>query len=315
MKRIVLALVLMVQVLAASGQTKVVFMPQWVPQAQFAGYYMALEKGYFAKEGLDVEIRHITRMGIDVPEDHLSSGEVQIVGMQFLRALLCQSEGFELVNILQVTQNTGLVCVSQEELTDFKQLDGKRVGRWLKGFSEICGIIEREEDFFIQWVPFKMGINLFVYGAVDAILSYSYSELIQLEQSRGFIPESHIFRFSNSENNFPEDGLYVTKEYFEKNRETVEAFARASMLGWNYARTHRDETVAVCRKYIKASGIKTNDSFQRLMLDAYLDLQTNSKTGVSDYAPIDREIFDKWANRMFECGYAGRVVNYEEMIR
>ena len=315
MKRILLTLTFLLCFLAADGQKKVVFMPQWIPQSQFAGYYLALEKGFYAEEGLDVEIRHITGLGTDVPEDHLVQDEVQIAGMQFLQALLYQAGGAELVNVLQVTQNTGLACVSQQEIASLHDLDGKRVGRWLKGYSEICRIIEREESIFFEWVPFKRGINLFIYGAVDATLCYTYSELLLLEQSRGRIPESHIYRFADSMIDFPEDGLYVTRSYYDKNKETVDAFVRASVKGWNYAREHRDEAVASCRKYLKAAGIKTNDSFQKLMLDAYLELQVNHNTGKADFAPISRETFESWAKRFYESGSSTRLVKYEEMER
>src|SRR5579884_1504380 len=90
----------------ARAMTKVSLVLKWVPQAQFAGYYVALKKGYYAKEGLDVTIQP---GGPDiVPEQVVESGQATF-GLDWLPSLLAQRDhGQDLVNIAQIFQTTGM---------------------------------------------------------------------------------------------------------------------------------------------------------------------------------------------------------------
>ena len=85
------------------GQKKIVFMPQWTPQAQFAGYYVAFEKGFYKEAGIDVEIRHIPLNSTESVSGYLLSGDVQIVGQQLIQSIISRSDGNDIVNVMQMT--------------------------------------------------------------------------------------------------------------------------------------------------------------------------------------------------------------------
>lgn len=294
---------------------KIVFVPQWTAQSQFAGYYVALEKGFYADEGLDVEITHIGTQSSENILSKLISGNAQIVGQQLLQAIIARADGRKIVNIMQLTQESGLCCAFHNPVSDPRQMDSLKVGRWKVGFSDFCDILESYNNIHVDWVPFLYGINLFIYGAVDATLCYSFSELIALELAIGKIPEDRILRFSNFGYECPEDGLYVTEEYYNKNKDAVDKFVRASKKGWDYARENRKEALEISMKYVGENNISTNTEHQRLMLDEYLKLQVNPSTGMPDYAPVAPDVFKNVVSALLNTGYIVKEVDYNDLIK
>lgn len=314
MKRTLTSILLFLCALSLNAQ-KLTFVPQWTAQAQFAGYYMALEKGYYAEEGLDVFINHLKANSSETSMDMLLNGKAEIVGQQLIQSVIARADGVKLVNVFQLTQESGLCCVSRTPISEPKDMDSLRVGRWKVGYADFCDMLEAYMGIRVNWVPFLNGINLFIYGAVDATLCYSYSELISLDLAIGNIPEDHIIRFSNFGYECPEDGLYVTEEYYRKNKETVDKFVKASKRGWDYVRGHREEALEVTYKFIEANRISTNREHQKRMLDEYLSLQINGHTGCTDYAPVREPVFRDIVGALLNTGYITSNVEYSDLIK
>lgn len=314
MRRLFFILLLCLSCVTLGAQKKITFVPQWTPQSQFAGYYMALEKGYYAEEGLDVEIRHRGVNSTVSSQEMLLDGRADIVGLQILQAMIARAHDIPIRNVFQLTQNNGLLCVSHTPVMSPLSLAGLKIGRWKSGFSEIGDIVQNSLDINVQWVPFiNNGVNLYVYGAVDATLCYSYSEFIQLRLAVGDIPDDHILRFSEWGYNYPEDGLYVLDSYYAKHSEEVDAFVRASKKGWDYVREHQDEALKLCQRYIDEAHVTTNDAQQRLMLEEYLRLQVNQLTGEADYSPCTDDVFDFMVGKLLKAGLIDRQITFDEL--
>lgn len=313
-RRAIISILILLCCIDLSAQ-KVTFIPQWTPQSQFAGYYLAKEKGYYSDEGLDVDIRHIGQNSSESLLDILKMGEAQIVGQQLIQSIISRSAGLPLVNILQLTEYSGLWCVSREPISDPSELNGKKVGKWKVGYSDFCEMLEVSRGIDIDWVPFLSGINLYVFGAVDAMLCYSYSEFIALKLALGDIPDDHILKFSDFGYECPEDGLYVMEDYYNSNRDTIDKFVRATKKGWEYARSHRAEALNVTMHYINAAHVVSNMAHQSMMLDTYLDMFVNPKTGVVDYAPVDKGTFDDIVRGLLMTGGVTNKVEYNELIK
>lgn len=294
---------------------KLTFMPQWTPQAQFAGFYMAQEMGFYAQEGLDVEIRHIKANSTESILTQLVSGKVQIAGQQLLQSIIARSDGQKILNVMQITQKSGLWCVSHTPVSKPEDLQGMKIGRWKAGYSEFCDILETYNNLHINWVPFINGINLYVYGAVDATLCYSFSEYIALQLAIGDIPDNQVLKFSDFGYECPEDGLYVTEEYYARNRDAVDKFVRASKRGWEYARTHKKQTLEVVMRICNENHIVTNRAMQERMLDNYISLQTNPSTGKIDFAPVTLPVYNDVTKALLETGYIVNKPEYKEVIR
>lgn len=295
--------------------TKVNFTPQWTPQAQFSGFYMAKEKGFFEEEGLDVSIDHIGINSTESITERLTSGKSQFVMQQFLQSVISRSNGVKLVNVLQITQHTGLMCIGQKPIDDVKDLDGLKVGRWRQGYSEICDMITQWQNIDIQWVPFVNGINLFLFGAVDATLCYSYSEFNRFLMALGEVPEENILRFPDMGIDGPEDGLYVLESYYDKNRETVEKFIRATKKGWEYVRGHQEEAVDLSLKICAENNVATNRIYEKMMLEEYLRLQEGAVPGEASFDKMKHETFDVLVNALESSGMIVNKPAYEEIVR
>lgn len=317
MKRVasILTLILSVSLSAVAQPVKVTFTPQWTPQAQFAGFYIAKDKGFFADEGLDVEIDHIGVNSNETVTDYVLSGRAQFFGQQLLPAVITVADGFPVVNVLQLTQKSGLWCVSRTPVSTPEDLDGMRISRWKSGYSEFCEMMEVSRGIMIDWVSLINGINLFLFGAVDAMLCYSYSEYVALQLALGDIPEENIIKFSEFGYDCPEDALFVTEDYYNENKDVVDAFVRASKKGWDYARKNREEAVNVTMRYAEASNVVTNRAHQRRMLDEYLRLQINPDTGYPDYAQVKPKTFSNMVEGLVNSGFIVREVEYNEIIR
>ena len=314
MKRLLLISLLLLSTLSLDAQ-KVRFMPQWTPQAQFAGYYMAQEKGYFEEEGLDVEIIHINPTTRKNTIAYLRAGDVDITMMQPCQAMAARDGGLELVNVLQTSQNCGLVCVSKSPLPDLKSLDGMRLGVWKSGYGEVARLAASDYSLNVQWVPFISPTTLYVKNAVDGVLAYTYHELIQLFLATGEMNEENVLHFSDFGYNYPEDGLYVMEKYLNRNSETVKKFCRAAMKGWNYVAQHQDEALKLVRRIINENNIQASEVLQKMMLEEVLRLQIDSRTGDRSFAPISRELYEEISAKALECGIIINEVPYDKLIR
>lgn len=301
--------------LLVSAQEKVKFMPAWTPQAQFAGYYVALENGFYADEGLDVIIEHIgvnsTKPGIQ----RMKEGEIDIITSHPIQGMISYDNGTPVCNVCQITQNTAMMLVSHEPVTSIQSLNHKKIGLWKTGFSEICEICCIANNLDVEWVPFINGIDLFISGAIDATVVMSYNEYNSLLESVGYIPEDHVIKFSDNGYDIPEDGLYVTTEYYLNHKATVDSFCNATKQGWLWCVEHPEEAIDIVMKYVTAAGVRTNRYHQKVMLDVMIDLLVNPDSGKIDFSPIREDKFKRLTDFMVSLNYISSPIDYKEFVR
>ena len=116
---------------AASGALKKVKLQlQWFTQAQFAGYFAAVDQGFYKKYGLDVDI---LEGGVDiVPQTVLAQGNADFAIAWVPKALQSREQGADITDIAQIFQRSGTLQVSfkDKNITDAAALKGKKVGNW-----------------------------------------------------------------------------------------------------------------------------------------------------------------------------------------
>lgn len=292
------------------------FMPQWIPQSQFAGFYLAADKGYFAEEGLDIRFLHLTENNSEDTTRAAETGRADIVGCLLENAVEAREHGLHLVNIMQVLQQgSGLACVSRKPLRTAEDLNGMRVA-WWKSLNLVYPlVIRRERAPETEWIEAVNGNNLFIYKAVDAVLVYTYSELPRLRLSMGDIPPENVLDFAADGWNIPGDGIYVTEAFYAAHRNELQAFVRAAKRGWAYARKHPEEALDATEHYRREAHLATNRMFQRMMLEEYLRLQVNPSTRRADFAPPTREQFEQCVRVLQRMGLLQTQVRYEEVFR
>ena len=289
---------------------KITFVPQWSPQSQFAGYYAALEKGYYADAGLDVSIVHPTKSYGSM--NMLKDGAADMITCELIQAMMATDGDAGLVNLLQTTQHSTLVLLSRlKGISQMSQLAGCRIGTWKVGFSEIPHMIDKEEKLGIEWVKCINPINLYISGAIDATLVKSYNEEILFSMS-GIVPES-VIMFSDLGFDYPEDGLYVTEEFFNRYPRQCRLFAEASRKGWEWVRNNRKEALEIVMKYVKVENVPTNIYNQKWMLEAILEVQKDEKGGEPSYI-LDADDFNRLNELLLKYDYISKPVSYERFI-
>lgn len=295
---------------AIYAQEKLIFTPQWSAQAQFAGYYVAQEKGFYKQAGINVEIIHpsVTQSAMS----RIRNKESHATTLQLVQAMDIIDNGIPLVNILQTSMNNALVIASRRNKNPLTQ-KGDKVGIWNAGFGQIAICMSIKEGLDYQWIPYASNINLFVSGAIDATLAMSYNEYYQLIQA-GFIPtKDNVYRFCDHGYNVQEDGVYMTREYYMKHREQARRFAAASRKGWEWAATHPEETLDIVMRYVQKEHIATNRVLQQLMLTDILRLQVDRESKKREFR-LRPDMVKQASRLMVENMMLGREITYQEII-
>jgi len=316
MKRFALAF-LTVLLLASPGVfgaqpelKKVTFATLWYPQAQFAGYYMALEKGFYRKHGLDVSIVE-AGPNMSAPE-YLKSGKADFALMWLSQGIAVAAEGVPLVNFAQLVHNSGMWLVARKAsgITKPSELEGKKVGVW-PGFEAQPRAFFRKHGVRVKEVAQTVSPNIFMRGGVDAISAMLYDEYHVLLMS-GVDPEDlTVFRFSDSGLNFPEDGLYALSATYRADPAAACAFARASFEGWQYVFAHEDEALAIVLRRRKAANVPAPRAHQKWMLEHLKELIESDKS-----APgvLSRADFEATVSVMKETGVIRSAPSYEKFF-
>ena len=269
MKKIIVFISFLFIVYITQAQ-RIVFTPQWTPQSQFAGYYVAQEKGFYRDAGVEVDFQHPSASYSAL--NRLLEGSSDMITQQLTQAIIGIDRGIPLVHVLQTSQRNAMVLVGRtESIRKIEDLKKKKVGVWKVGFGELAYIMNAEERLGVKWVPFLEGTNLFISGAIDATLAMSYNEYLQIKVSGH--EDKPVIRFSETEYDYPEDGLYVTAEYYQRYPEKVQAFAEASRRGWEWVHEHPEEALDIVMKWVEKENVHTNHIHQRWMLEEVLRLQ------------------------------------------
>ena len=281
---------------ARADDNKVTLMLKWVTQAQFAGYYVAKDKGYYKEEGLDVTIKP---GGPDIaPEQVIAGGGADVIVDWLPAALAAREKGTPLVNIAQPFKHSGLelTCRAETGIKTPQDLKGRTLGVWFYGneypFLNWMGKLGFKTDGSADGVKvLKQGFNVdpLLQKQADCISTMTYNEYWQVIDG-GYKPDQLVvFKYEDQGVATLEDGLYTTEDklkdpaYVDK----MAKFVRASMKGWAYAHDHIDEAVKIVLDN-DASGAQT-EAHQKQMLTEINKL-TEGSNGALDVADYKRTV-------------------------
>ncbi len=242
---------------------KITLQLQWFPQAQFAGYYAAVEKGFYAKEGLDVAIK-AGAVEI-VPATVVASGQAQF-GISWVPRMLAPREsGANVVLIGQIFQRSPTLQVSFKAagITSPEQFKGKRIGSW--GFgneSELyAGMrkagINPDNPSDVTVVPQQFDMNAFLKGQIDAAQAMIYNEYAQVLETKNpatgqlYKPEDlNVVSWEQYGTAMLQDAIFTDAGWLAQpgNEDVAVKFLKASFEGWIYCRDHVDECVQIVLK-------------------------------------------------------------------
>jgi NitT/TauT family transport system substrate-binding protein len=241
-KRLIATLVVMcATTTGANGTDKVTLQLKWLPQAQFAGYYVAQSKGYYKAEGLEVIIKP---GGPDIqPVKAISSHSADVVVNWMPDSLAARERGVPLVNIAQVFNQSGLMltCRKSSGVYGPKDFKGKRLGVWYGGnelpLLKWMADLGYKTNTDIKIIKQGFNVDLLLQNQADCISTMIYNEYWQLLDAG--IKESELitFFYEKMEVATLEDGLYVLEARLADTAfvARMSRFLRASFKGWNDA--------------------------------------------------------------------------------
>jgi NitT/TauT family transport system substrate-binding protein len=293
---------------------KASLIPLWLPQAQFAGYYMAVEKGIYLKHGIDLTIIH-GGPGKS-PAEYLRDGRADFAALWLTTALQRRDQGVPLVHVGQVVQQSSMLLVVRKDsgIRTLADLDGQKVGLWGGDYDIPSRSVFDQHHLLVKPVQQSDTVNLFLRGGVVAASAMWYNEYNTLLNAGVNADELTVFPLKDHGANYPEDGLYAMQKTIERDPQLVDSFVRASFEGWEYAFAHPEETIDVMLRIIKAARLPANHMHQRWMLARMQDLirPAASQGAVGE---LTRKDYQQVSQELRRRGLVREVMDYEIFVK
>ena len=279
---------------AAHAADKVTIQLKWVTQAQFGGYYVAHDKGYYSAAGLDVTIKP---GGPDIATPQvIAGGGADVIVDWMPSALASREKGVSLVNIAQIFKKSGmmLTCRKDSGIKSPSDFRGKTLGVWFYG----------NEYPFLSWMSqlgiptkggsngvtvLKQGFNVdpILQKQAECVSTMTYNEYWQVVDAGLSPSELVVYKYEDQGVATLEDGLYVLEKNL-RNKAFVDKmarFLRASIKGWKYAADHPDEAADIVLEN-DDTGAQT-EKHQRRMMREINKLVGNQPQGIGYLIPGD----------------------------
>jgi NitT/TauT family transport system substrate-binding protein len=297
MKRLTLAAGLALAATPALAQDEVTLQLKWVTQAQFAGYYVALEKGFYEEENLDVTI---LPGGPDIaPTQVIAGGGADVVVEWMPAALAAREKGLPLVNIAQPFKDSGmmLTCWGDVGIEGPSDLADRTLGVWFFGnefpflswMSQLGLGTEGRGEGSVEVLKQGFNVDPLLQRQADCISTMTYNEYWQVIDAGVDPSELVTFKYEDQGVATLEDGLYVLEENLDDPAfvDKMERFVRASMKGWKYAEENPVEAADIVLEYDE-TGAQT-EQHQRRMMEEVAKLTAGSE-GALDPADYERTV-------------------------
>lgn len=282
---------------AATAQDKLTLQLKWVTQAQFAGYYVAKDKGFYKDVGLDVTVK---AGGPDInPSQVIAGGGADVIVDWMPSALATREKGVPLVNIAQVFKRSGmqLTCRKDSGVKTPQDFKGRTLGVWFYG----------NEYPFLSWMDklgyktsgggdavkvLKQGFNVdpLLQKQADCISTMTYNEYWQLIEAGMKADQLLVFKYEDQGVATLEDGLYAAEKSLSdpKMADKLARFLKASFKGWEYAIKNQAEAVQIVLDN-DASGAQTKQH-QTTQMQEVAKLVEGGKTGFLEPKSYDRTV-------------------------
>lgn len=278
----------------------------FVANVQFAPVYVAVEKGYFAEEGIELEFDYSWETdGVRL----VGAGELAFAIASGDQVLLARAQGLPVVTFVNWWRRFPVAVVALEEsgIHEPADLTGRQVGipetfgasyiGW-RALAAAAGL--EEGDTQLEIIGYTQLANL-TEGRVDAAVVYANNEPVQLDQMDYDFVQFSVADYATLVSN----GLITSEEMLQENPELVRAFARAFLRGLKDTLDDPDAAFEICKKYVE--GLDENEAVQRAVLEASLLYWRGSPLGESDLAA-----WQETAQVMLEAGLLSESVEAEQ---
>ena len=292
MKKYLMGVALAALAAGAASAEEVKLQLKWVTQAQFAGYYVAKDKGFYKEEGLDVDIMP---GGPDIsPTQVMAGGGADVTVDWMPSALAAREKGLELVNIAQPFKSSGmmLTCLKETGIKGPEDFKGKTLGVWFGGneypFLSWMATLKIPTDGSAGGITvLKQGFNVdpLLQKQAACISTMTYNEYGQVLDA-GISPDDLVtFKYEDQGVATLEDGLYTLESTLADPamEDRLVRFVRASMKGWKYAEENPEEAAQIVLDNDE-TGAQTEAHQVRMMQEvAKLTVGSNGALDEADY--------------------------------
>jgi NitT/TauT family transport system substrate-binding protein len=296
---------------SSSNLRKVTFLPYWVINAQFAGFYAGKELGIFKKYGIDLEI--IDFQPFYTSNELLRTGEADFAAIWLVNAIGVKASGVDIVNIAQFSSRSSLMLVTKKSsgINEIEDMNNKRLGVW-QGFELQPVTLFKKFHLNVELISIGSTNNLFLHDGVDITAANWFDEYHSIINS-GYNPdELNTFFFADYGLNFLEDGIYCLSTTLSKDPKLCADFVKATAESWTFAFNNPEKAIDIVIACAQKANIPVNKVHQRWMLDRYRDLyfstgKTTTELSVKDYMFA--------AKVMKESNMIQEIVPYEDFFK
>jgi NitT/TauT family transport system substrate-binding protein len=289
--------------------TKVTLAMGFIPNVQFAPFYVAVNKGYFAEENLQIEFDYgmetdlLNLVGTDALQFAVASGD---------QVVLARSQGLPVVYVMKYFQRFPVAVVSLDDVPlekpqDLIGLKVGNVGSWgasyigWRALLAAAGIDEQDVPF--EAIGYTQVPSL-IEGRVDAAVVYAANEPVQLRQA-GYNP--HVIYVADYVD-LVSNGIITNEKTIAEKPDLVAGLVRAVLRGLRYTIDHPEEAFDICLEYVPEAGGENSET-QMAVLKESIKFWTSEHLGYSD-----REEWETSQEVMLNIGLVDRSTDVGEMF-
>ncbi len=290
---------------------KVRFLPYWVTTAQFAGYYLGKELGFYKKYGIDLEI--IPYQPFYTSTDLIAAKEADFAALWLINAIELRESGVDIVNIAQFSSRSSLMFVAKKSsgIENIEDMNGRKAGTW-SGYELQPTTFFKKFHLNVQLIPIGSTNNLFLNDGVEITTANWFDEYHSIINS-GYNPEElTTFFFADYGLNFLEDGIYCLDSLRINDPELCKNFVLATAESWTYAFSHPDIAIDIVIATAQKSNYPINRIHQHWMLNRYRDLYFSSGTTTT---LLDKKDYMFAARVLLESNLIRQITPYENFYK
>jgi len=272
---------------------------KWLPQAQFAGFYVGKAKGFYEQAGLDLTINP---GGPNLNVETLVASGNDTFGLAggTETVLFAREKGLPLVCIGVTVQKTPFTYVTYKDsgITKVKDFAGKKVATWFTGtqytlYSMLAAAGLKQSDLTI--VPQSGSMSPFIEKQFDVAAATYYNELNTLKE-QGLGDKLTLIKPDDYGVIVQQDTVLVSEKYRNEKPEQVQAFMNATIKGWKYALQNKKEAIDI----IMAAAPSLNRAHQEAMLDEFEKLVKAGRGGSEGILALDLPMVEKMQTQLIE---------------
>lgn len=300
------------RLVSAAPLQPVRLMLQWSHQSQFAGYYVAKEKGFYQEQGLDVSIIP-GGPGLD-PADFLIRGEVDFASLWLSTALTRNEQSVQLAQVAQIVNASNLVLITRnaDQINRPADLSGRKISIWGGDFRAPYLAWLQSVGAKPQIYPQYYSVNLFLLKGVAACSAMYYNEVHMVYQTGIDMEEMKLFFLQEDGFGFPEDGIYTTQQRLRQDPELARKFRAATLRGWRYAAENQAEALDIVMEYVTRDKVLTNRPHMKWMLEKILRSVIPDAQDRWTFGILSRQDYARTVEVMTQQAMIRGALRYEE---